>query len=1597
MFEFLKECDSKMYDAAKEIEDLIHHKIVFGSMRKLVEYVLNTLYVSYGNDLYDVNLNSLLRNNEFISQVSKCIKFNDFETIDSICRLGGNHALHISLKHDFDKTPEDAKRGIKCVYDFACCYYKYITKKSAPKWSETEYNRLLDNAPDPKAREKLKISEEKIRLLERECFVAKADAREATKATQVLIDEIEELKRGSIDPDVLSEYDDKIKDLEGKINTIEAERIILHRQLDVAEKDKKQYRDELNSKNKKLHEDLKKIQNEREQLIQKLSELENASVDVNELRILTEKLNIANKEESEAKKKLKQLTDEVESLKDKLYLSKGQADAVYRKYQNAQRELSELWDKNSQLLSDINAIEKAIEEDDGPICPNCKSSLIPKRSKDGTGLFWACPSYKTDGTGCSGLTRGITPNELSVANRLLEMLEQQKSDWDQYNNIQLQQKRLQSQRFYIDKEQIERLQKKYIVFNRYPISVEGSVPNTFWFQSLSVPSELFEEREALSLSYFSRFKMISNLASKSIVGNYRTIYSLTLKLLNRGVVLPEFKRNEEILRNKFNKKPIGTVKSIFDSIEYHAPINNYKNDAEKEFAETIFPEIMGLSWATYVQVHTFMDVLLPEDDWNKFIGQDVVFVFFTNGKKIVIDIDNTNDTIQRDNTLKYYGYEVLHFNSKDLEKNKIDIINTIHETIGEKKSVEKEIDCDKRLAVACKLVHQMAITLAKSLEQGMIDEHSNIKVYGSTELFSQSELQFLLTLAGEEIISIVNNYGKIYKITNDLDFFDKDKEPITIYIGEGKTDADILIRDMYVPYNYLCPIEPFSLNIMPKKADKRALEFFLNYIYGFEEFRDGQIPAIGRILTQKDTIVLLPTGAGKSIIYQLASFILPGMVVVVSPLNSLIEDQLSNLEEKGGINNVVSITSQNSATTVQKYVVSALMSHNSTALLYISPERMQIPTFRDSVKDLLINNNVCAVAIDEAHCVSEWGHDFRAAYLNIGKTARTLFKKGNYTPSILALTGTASDAVLSDVQCDLEILSDGDLILPESFDRPELSFDVISCDASNKTNTIASLLKNKLPNCFGKSYDEFAKRNGKDTTPGIIFTPLAAPSRPTEYDALSMSGRLEGMLPEMGIGCYFTTPPTGYTKESWDVTIRENAKHFKSNDSNVIVATKAYGMGIDKNNIRFVIHDGLPVSIEQYYQEVGRAGRDRKRSKCILVFSNDNETINEELLNPALSIDELLEKYKDYSEQTRKDGRDDLSSVLFFHTGNFKGIDKENEIVDRIIGLISASNPQANTTIMQNILKEEGQSKEDAQNEWIRAIIRLSILGVVKDYTYDYNANFQITFGSFDKKDIIDNYKDYVIKNARGKERAEVEKLSISSLEGWEFIRFAVKTLIEYVYDTIEKNRRAALRSMFNLAKQTLNQPEEYRNEFIRNEILQYLTIEKKTKDDLELILDSPDIGWDEIERILPFVVDEVNDSGEDAEKCQKLKGAAGRMIESHADHPGLLMLRAIAEIKSEKYEEGLVANDISAAINFALKKYSMDIESCKSILIKVLNLALNSSETLFEKTLSQIQKIDTFENVNMFDEMATSEFVSAENRDYIVLCLVSNNLNERL
>ena len=243
---------------------------------------------------------------------------------------------------------------------------------------------------------------------------------------------------------------------------------------------------------------------------------------------------------------------------------------------------------------------------------------------------------------------------------------------------------------------------------------------------------------------------------------------------------------------------------------------------------------------------------------------------------------------------------------------------------------------------------------------------------------------------------------------------------------------------------------PFEASSRPQniRPSREVTEWFLAYVFRKDGFWKGQWETVERTLNGKDSVVLLPTGGGKSIAFQLAALLLPGRCIVVDPILSLIDDQIDNLH-RVGVDRCVAITSQITSQEERELQLQAFSSGHYM-FCYVAPERFQISRFRDYLMTLTVSTPVSLIAVDEAHCVSEWGHDFRTAYLNLGRTAREYCASGGQAPPLVALTGTASKIVLKDVQRELGITDIDAIITPKSFDRPELQFSVLTCKSSEK-------------------------------------------------------------------------------------------------------------------------------------------------------------------------------------------------------------------------------------------------------------------------------------------------------------------------------------------------------------------------------------------------------------------------------------------------------------------------------------------------------------------------------------------------------------------
>lgn len=351
--------------------------------------------------------------------------------------------------------------------------------------------------------------------------------------------------------------------------------------------------------------------------------------------------------------------------------------------------------------------------------------------------------------------------------------------------------------------------------------------------------------------------------------------------------------------------------------------------------------------------------------------------------------------------------------------------------------------------------------------------------------------------------------------------------------------------------------------------NKEKIFYALKKYYGYSTFRRGQFEIINNILNGRDTFCLMPTGAGKSICYQIPATLFQGITIVISPLISLMKDQVDNLIEAGI--KAAYINSTQNMDIIKKILLDASM--GDYKIIYVSPERLESRIFRDMIKDLQISQ----IVIDEAHCVSQWGHDFRKSYLEISKFYNILKNK----PIISAFTATATKEVRID---SIELLG--------------LNNPYIYKGDINRSNLNLSVLKevDKV-----ESLKDVIRENEDES--GIVY----CASR-KEVDNL-----------------YYYLKDLGFNVGKYHGGLNDEEKErfqedFLYEKIDIIIATNAFGMGIDKSNIRFIVHFTLPQNIESYYQEIGRGGRDGENCNCYMFYSESDISRVEYIINKSSSM-----------------------------------------------------------------------------------------------------------------------------------------------------------------------------------------------------------------------------------------------------------------------------------------------------------------------------------------------------------------------------------------
>ena len=340
----------------------------------------------------------------------------------------------------------------------------------------------------------------------------------------------------------------------------------------------------------------------------------------------------------------------------------------------------------------------------------------------------------------------------------------------------------------------------------------------------------------------------------------------------------------------------------------------------------------------------------------------------------------------------------------------------------------------------------------------------------------------------------------------------------------------------------------------------------LKQYFGYDSFRKGQSDIIEAILQGQDALAIMPTGAGKSVCYQVPAMLLSGITIVISPLISLMQDQVKSLNEAG-----INAAYINSTLSEQQmYKALDYAAQGKYKIIYVAPERLETMSFMTFAQKA----NISMVTIDEAHCISQWGQDFRPSYLKIVDFIDSLPER----PVVSAFTATATSEVKTDIECILKLKAPR--VVVTGFDRKNLYYSVEHLSGKKKDAYIAGYIKEHMDES-GISY--CATRKNVDKL----------------YDELG------------SLGISVTKYHAGLDNE----TRKQNQDDFIYDRVQVVIATNAFGMGIDKSNVRYVIHYNMPQSMENYYQEAGRAGRDGGESQCILLFSAQDVIIDKFLLD----------------------------------------------------------------------------------------------------------------------------------------------------------------------------------------------------------------------------------------------------------------------------------------------------------------------------------------------------------------------------------------------
>ena len=920
----------------------------------------------------------------------------------------------------------------------------------------------------------------------------------------------------------------------------------------------------------------------------------------------------------------------------------------------------------------------------------------------------------------------------------------------------------------------------------------------------------------------------------------------------------------------------------------HYSEQTFDSTEERMFYDAFLREAADTNIAAALTPQVGFQTLAPSSDLAD-AGFRVDFVAVSaSGKPLVIEIDGEQHATERanddrrDEALATAGFTVVRLPASRIRQDAAGAAKGILGILGR----EEWQDTDSTI-VRLQQLAQLQIAVVASMRAGLTPSVGVVPIRVTFVDAAKQIGRELLQTALDDLANLLRDMAMARgDAAPDLLLSVEDGAgAFNFQFGSSPGRADRRTVYLHDTLRFAPPLVQLGAADAPSgdPIDRDAARNLFERCYGFPDFRPGQFEAIERVIRGLDTLLLLPTGAGKSATYQFATLIRGGVCIVVDPLLSLIDDQIQNLREHG-VDRSAQVSSQIEAPQRTALVTTLCQGH--IAFVFVSPERLQQVSFREAIQIVALQRGIALIAIDEAHCVSQWGHDFRPAYLNVAKTIRSHSKRASgVAPPVLAMTGTASYAVLRDIQREVGITDPDAQITPNDFDRRELRFEVIPCSSGDKGAELAKVLVGMHTRFKVRDPTSFWNQRKESPITGLVFCPHVNGTHGT----VGVANAVRRAMPSMTVSTHSGKPPKGTPEATWRHAKREAAAQFKRDEVQVLACTNSFGMGIDKPNIRFTVHWGLPQSIESYYQEAGRAGRGRAESWCVLLVSDDNPRLaDEQLAGRGLATEPPFASQSDIDRQ------------LWFHKNSFPDAKQELDQLRRFIEACMSS-------VQQVIdISFTGDSEKQMRE---RAVYRLLLIGVARDYTVDWRlGSFQVHLGERSPNDIVDCFTSYgsAFTAKRGRAiRAEMDAWRADqNATAMDVALYAGEKLIAFTYDQIEGTRRRALSEMRRVAKEHVGDEDGF-----RHALLAYLSTSAFSSM-LQTVIDDSGGGLE--------LVSELLDRIESPLDAADLASQAARLLASIYDHPGLLTIRAVALLASTNPDPKAAVQDLALAFESA-------------------------------------------------------------------------------